>query len=82
MTRLFTYCILVDDGAAPNLFWGVCTLAICKPAIRRAAQVWMPSVPYFQGGNHCPKSGMCSLVDLGPNPTPALQAGAVDPLRG
>jgi len=29
----------VDSGAAPNPFWGVCTLVICKPAIRRAAQV-------------------------------------------
>lgn len=26
-----------DDGAAPNPFWGVCTLVICKPAIRRTA---------------------------------------------
>jgi len=38
MTRLYTYCIPYDDGAAPNPFWGVCTLAICKPAIRRAAE--------------------------------------------
>lgn len=34
---LFSYCIPVDDGAAPNPYWGVCTLAICKPKIRRAA---------------------------------------------
>jgi Nucleotide modification associated domain 2 len=39
MARLYTYCIPVDDGAAPNPFWGTCTLAICKPAIRRKAQV-------------------------------------------
>lgn len=39
MIRLFTYCIPVDDGAAPNPFWGTCTLVICKPGIRRAAQV-------------------------------------------
>jgi hypothetical protein len=39
MPRLYTYCIPCDDGAAPNPFWGVCTLAICKPAIRRTAQV-------------------------------------------
>ncbi len=37
--RLYSYCIPVDDGAAPNPYWGVCTLAICKPAIRRTAQV-------------------------------------------
>ncbi|WNG13913.1 hypothetical protein [Cystobacter fuscus] len=39
MAYLFSYCIPIDDGAAPNPFWGVCTLVICKPAIRRVAQV-------------------------------------------
>ncbi len=37
--RLYSYCIRYDDGAAPNPFWGICTLVICKPAIRRCAQV-------------------------------------------
>jgi hypothetical protein len=37
--RLFSYCILVDDGAAPNPYWGICTLTICKPVIRRVAEV-------------------------------------------
>jgi hypothetical protein len=36
---LYTYCLRYDDGAAPNPYWGVCTLAICKPAIRRKASV-------------------------------------------
>ncbi len=36
--RLFTYTIRVDDGAAPNPFNGMCSLAICKPAIRRVAK--------------------------------------------
>jgi len=36
---LYSYCIPVDDGAAPNPFWGVCTLAICKPVIRRNAKI-------------------------------------------
>ena len=35
---LYSYCIPVDDGAAPNPFWGTCTLAICKPVIRRLAK--------------------------------------------
>jgi hypothetical protein len=35
---LYSYCLRYDDGAAPNPYWGVCTLAICKPAIRRAAK--------------------------------------------
>jgi hypothetical protein len=38
MPTLFSYRIRVDDGAAPNPFWGVCTLVICKPVIRRVAQ--------------------------------------------
>lgn len=35
---LYTYCIPYDDGAAPNPFWGICTLVICKPVIRRRAK--------------------------------------------
>jgi hypothetical protein len=35
---LYSYCIPFDDGAAPNPFWGTCTLAICKPVIRRLAK--------------------------------------------
>jgi hypothetical protein len=37
--RLFTYTIPVDDGAAPNPFRGMCSLAICKPGIRRVATI-------------------------------------------
>ncbi len=36
---LFTYCMPIDDGAAPNPYWGICTLVICKPVIRRVANV-------------------------------------------
>ncbi len=36
--KLYSYCIPIDKGDAPNPFWGVCTLAICKPAIRRSAE--------------------------------------------
>lgn len=44
--RLFSYCIPVDDGAAPNPFFGVCTLVICKPVIRRIAEIgdWVVGV--------------------------------------
>jgi hypothetical protein len=38
MPTLFTYTIPIDDGAAPNPFHGICTLAICKPTIRRVAK--------------------------------------------
>jgi len=37
--KLYSYCLRYDDGAAPNPFWGICTLVICKPVIRRSAQV-------------------------------------------
>jgi len=39
MSKLYSYCIINDHGAAPNPFWGVCTLAICKLVIRRTAQI-------------------------------------------
>ncbi|MBX2942710.1 MAG: hypothetical protein KF860_10210 [Cyclobacteriaceae bacterium] len=37
--KIYSYVLRFDDGAAPNPFWDVCTLAICKPAIRRTAEV-------------------------------------------
>jgi Nucleotide modification associated domain 2 len=39
MKKIYSYVLRIDDGAAPNPFWGVCTLVICKPAIRRTAEV-------------------------------------------
>ena len=39
MTRLYTYVVATDLGLAPNPFQGVCTLAVCKPMIRRTARV-------------------------------------------
>lgn len=39
MARLFSYVVQTDYGSAPNPFWGVCTLVICKPKIRRSAEV-------------------------------------------
>jgi hypothetical protein len=52
MTTLFSYCIPYDDGAAPNPFWDLCTLVICKPAIRRVARVgdWIVGT----GSKHSP----------------------------
>lgn len=38
MTRLFSYVLRFDNGAAPNSYWNICTLTICKPAIRRSAE--------------------------------------------
>lgn len=39
MTKLYTYRETYDTGFAPNPFQGVLTLANCKPAIRRTAEV-------------------------------------------
>lgn len=39
MTILRSYVVRYDSGFAPNPFYGYCTLATCKPDIRRAAQV-------------------------------------------
>src|SRR5690242_16400143 len=36
--RLFSYTLRYDYGSAPNPYWGVCTLTICKPEIRRRAK--------------------------------------------
>lgn len=36
--RIYSYAIPYDSGFAPNPFWGYCTLATCKPRIRRTAK--------------------------------------------
>ncbi len=37
--RVFSYIVAYDSGYSPNPFHGFCTLACCKPVIRRHAQV-------------------------------------------
>ena len=37
-SRVFSYIVAHDSGFAPNPFHGCCTLACCKPVIRRTAQ--------------------------------------------
>lgn len=39
MARIFSYVVRYDSGFAPNSFYGFCTLATCKPKIRRSASV-------------------------------------------
>ena len=36
--RLFSYVVARDYGFAPNPFFGTCTLATCKPLVRKAAE--------------------------------------------
>ncbi len=56
MPRLFSYTIPFDDGAAPNPFRGMCTLAICKPKIRLKAKLgdWVAGL----GSKHAPSGDL------------------------
>ena len=38
-SRLYSYIVARDYGFAPNPFYGFCTLATCKPRIRKKAEV-------------------------------------------
>lgn len=38
-SQLYSYTVAMDHGFAPNPFFGYCTLATCKPIIRRCASV-------------------------------------------
>jgi hypothetical protein len=51
------YVVARDFGFAPNPFHGVCTLATCKPAIRRTAQIgdWIVGM----GGSRLRAKGRC-----------------------
>lgn len=51
--RLFSYIVSHDTGFAPNPFWGYCTLACCKPVIRRVAQKgdWVVGISPKSRGN-------------------------------
>ena len=51
--RLYSYIVTHDTGFAPNPFWGSCTLANCKPAIRRTAHVgdWIVGISPKAKGN-------------------------------
>lgn len=52
-TRLFSYIIPYDCGKAPNPWWEVCTLALCKPIIRKTANVgdWVVALSTKSTGN-------------------------------
>lgn len=39
MTSIHSYVVRYDSGFAPNPFYGYCTLATCKPRIRKSAKV-------------------------------------------
>ncbi|HEY8191172.1 MAG TPA: hypothetical protein VIG74_02015 [Alphaproteobacteria bacterium] len=37
--RLISYVVASDDGLAPNVSGGICTLAVCKPVIRQVSKI-------------------------------------------
>ena len=37
--KLYTYVVAADNGFAPNPFGDFCSLACCKPVIRRTAEI-------------------------------------------
>jgi hypothetical protein len=39
MARIYSYIVRYDSGFAPNPFYGYCTLATCKPDIRKTAKL-------------------------------------------
>ncbi len=51
--KLYSYIVTHDTGFSPNPFWGYCTLADCKPAIRRTAEVgdWIVGLSPKPTGN-------------------------------
>ncbi len=51
--KLYSYVVRHDTGFSPNPFWGYCTLADCKPAIRRTARVgdWIVGLSRKADGN-------------------------------
>ncbi|MBI9095671.1 MAG: hypothetical protein JEY71_12380 [Sphaerochaeta sp.] len=36
VSKVFSYIVAQDSGFSPNPFWGQCSLACCKPTIRRS----------------------------------------------
>jgi hypothetical protein len=52
-SRLFSYIVVFDGGFAPNPFWGYCTLACCKPKIRKNARCedWVVGLTPKDQGN-------------------------------
>jgi hypothetical protein len=57
MTRIYSYVVRYDSGFAPNPFYSYCTLATCKPSIRRSANVGDWVVGSGSGGRSVRRGG-------------------------
>src|SRR5437016_3976950 len=57
MSKVYIYVVDRDFGFAPNPFHGICTLATCKPGIRKMASVgdWVIGL----GGGRLKARGRC-----------------------
>lgn len=57
MSRVYMYVVDRDFGFAPNPFHGICTLATCKPPIRKGARIgdWVVGM----GGSRLKATGRC-----------------------
>jgi len=51
--KLYSYIVAHDTGFSPNPFYGYCTLACCKPSIRRTAKMgdWVVGLAPKHDGN-------------------------------
>ncbi|TGV12503.1 hypothetical protein EN816_20015 [Mesorhizobium sp. M8A.F.Ca.ET.173.01.1.1] len=60
MSSVYMYVVARDFGFAPNPFLGACTLATCKPMIRRTAQIgdWVIGM----GGAQLKAAGRCIYI--------------------
>jgi hypothetical protein len=61
-----------DKGFAPNPFWGYCTLATCKPTIRRTAQQgdWVAG---FRTDPHTRELRLVYVIEVTEDPMPFQQ---------
>lgn len=52
--RLFSYVVSWDAGLAPNPYWDFCTLAVCKPQLRKNAREgdWIVGLSPHRFGYH------------------------------
>lgn len=53
MNKIYSYVLRYDDGGAPNPYHDVCTLAICKPVIRRNAEIGDWVIGTGSARSHC-----------------------------
>ena len=63
--KLYSYILTHDTGFSPNPFFGYCTLACCKPDIRRVAKVgdWIVGLALVQSDRDLEGAAIMTQVD-------------------